>query len=112
MRGDAHGYQLFSVDHDTGATRLDLAATWSDPSAPVPVTPEDQLLCDPDAGWLCSQLDCKVGLGGACVLAGYGMWVNEAGGPAAVRPGCRLAVQPAGLQGGAGSGLCISRYVG
>lgn len=61
VRGDAHGYQLFSVDHDTGAVRLDLAAAWADPSAPVPVTPEDQLLCDPDAGWLCSQLDCKVG---------------------------------------------------
>ncbi|KXZ48613.1 hypothetical protein GPECTOR_26g516 [Gonium pectorale] len=61
LRGDSRGYELLTVDHDTGAARLDMAAEWGDASAPVPVVPEDELLCDPDAGWLCSQIDCKVG---------------------------------------------------
>ncbi|PNW84648.1 hypothetical protein CHLRE_03g152900v5 [Chlamydomonas reinhardtii] len=59
--GTEAGYQLFTVDHDTGASRLDMEARWDDASAPVPVIPEDELLCDPDAGWLCSEMDCKVG---------------------------------------------------
>ncbi|KAG2491261.1 hypothetical protein HYH03_010467 [Edaphochlamys debaryana] len=61
LRGTPSGYELFTVDHDTGATRLDLAADWADTAPPVPVTPADELLCDPSAGWLCSQMDCKVG---------------------------------------------------
>ncbi|KAG2492808.1 hypothetical protein HYH03_008968 [Edaphochlamys debaryana] len=61
LRGTPSGYELFTVDHDTGATRLDLAADWADTAPPVPVTPADELLCDPSAGWLCSHLDCKVG---------------------------------------------------
>ncbi|GIL77319.1 hypothetical protein Vretifemale_6793 [Volvox reticuliferus] len=61
LRGGPNGYQLFTVDHDTGTLRLDMAAQWDDQEAPTPIIPEEELLCDPDAGWLCSQIDCKVG---------------------------------------------------
>ncbi|PNW74215.1 hypothetical protein CHLRE_13g589870v5 [Chlamydomonas reinhardtii] len=61
LRGDSDGYQLYTVDHDTGGLRLDLAARWVDPGAPTPLIPEEELVCDPDSGWLCSQMDCKVG---------------------------------------------------
>lgn len=43
-----------------GGLRLDRAADWDDGRAPDPVTPEDQLLCDASAVWLCSQSDCEV----------------------------------------------------
>ncbi|GLC68750.1 hypothetical protein PLESTF_000732800 [Pleodorina starrii] len=61
LRGGPEGYQLFTVDHDGGALRLDMEAKWDEQAPPVPVVPEDELLCDPDAGWLCSQMDCKMG---------------------------------------------------
>ncbi|GLC33772.1 hypothetical protein PLESTB_000113900 [Pleodorina starrii] len=61
LRGGPEGYQLFTVDHDSGALRLDMEAKWDEQGPPVPVVPEDELLCDPAAGWLCSQTDCKVG---------------------------------------------------
>ncbi|EFJ48704.1 hypothetical protein VOLCADRAFT_104564 [Volvox carteri f. nagariensis] len=61
LRGGPDGYRLFTVDHDSGALRLDMEARWDEQSPPIPVVPEDELLCDPDAGWLCSQMDCKMG---------------------------------------------------
>ena len=27
---------------------------------PQPLMPEDELICDPAAGWLCSKVDCPV----------------------------------------------------
>jgi len=49
------GYQLYTMDHDDGTLRLDLEAGWSASDVPVPVPlSEDELLCDPTAGWLCS----------------------------------------------------------
>lgn len=45
--GDSRGYQLFTVDHEDGSLRLDLAHAWAETSPPQPVLPQDQLLCDP-----------------------------------------------------------------
>jgi hypothetical protein len=45
--GDRDGYQLFTVDHEDGSLRLDLAHGWADTTSPQPVLPDDQLLCDP-----------------------------------------------------------------
>lgn len=58
--GDAEGYRLYTMDHETGALRLDLEHSWADPSGPRPLTPPDELICDPSAGWLCSQVDCSL----------------------------------------------------
>lgn len=69
------GYELYTVDHtDGGRTRLDLKHAWADVSTPpVVCTPAEELLCDPDAGWLCSRVDCDVAGGMASSL-------DEAGG--------------------------------
>lgn len=48
------------MDHDAGSLRLDLRHRWDDPGAPTPLVPEDELICDPAAGWLCSKVDCPV----------------------------------------------------
>lgn len=59
LRFDDQGYELLTVDHsDGGRLRPDLAHSWASPASPAPVTPEHELLCDPAAGWLCSELDC------------------------------------------------------
>ena len=59
--GTREGYELFTMDHDTGTLRLDLAHRWDDPSPPAPLLPENELICDPAAGWLCCPVDCSVG---------------------------------------------------
>ncbi|GFR41890.1 hypothetical protein Agub_g2676, partial [Astrephomene gubernaculifera] len=93
LRGDPSGYQLLTLDHSTGALRLDMQDSWglydtassqydtasssgqqygsssssasSSPHPPPPtplLPPGEELLCDPQAGWLCSQqLECRVG---------------------------------------------------
>lgn len=61
LRLDGQGYRLFTCDHDTGGLRLDLAHGWADVAAPAPIIAEDEVICDPAAGWLCSQLTCRVG---------------------------------------------------
>jgi hypothetical protein len=44
------------MDHDSGALRLDLKASWSIGDRPRPqIPPGDELLCDPAAGWLCDR---------------------------------------------------------
>jgi hypothetical protein len=58
--GTAEGYELYTVDHDSGALRLDLRHRWDDASPPQPLTPQEELICDPAAGWLCSKVDCTV----------------------------------------------------
>lgn len=58
--GDSEGYRLYTMDHDTGSLRLDLAHAWADPARPSPVTPEEELICDPSSGWLCSRVDCSM----------------------------------------------------
>jgi hypothetical protein len=59
LRVTEEGYEVCSVDHgDGGRVRVDLKQAWADAATPSPITPEDELVCDPDAGWLCSALDC------------------------------------------------------
>jgi hypothetical protein len=58
--GTAEGYELHTLDHGSGALRLDLAHRWDDLSPPQPLLPEDELICDPSAGWLCSKVDCSL----------------------------------------------------
>ena len=45
--GDDGGYQLYTIDHETGQERLDLQQRWADAAAPEPIRHEDDLLCDP-----------------------------------------------------------------
>jgi hypothetical protein len=64
LKGDGSGYELFTLDHEDGSLRLDLAHRWADASQPRPVLHEGELLCDPNSGgWLCSQLACDVPFG-------------------------------------------------
>uniref|UniRef100_A0A383VZZ7 Calcineurin-like phosphoesterase domain-containing protein n=1 Tax=Tetradesmus obliquus TaxID=3088 RepID=A0A383VZZ7_TETOB len=59
LRFDAQGYQLFTVDHNSaGNLRLDLQQPWASASPPVPVTPQHEVIPDPNAGWLSSRLEC------------------------------------------------------
>lgn len=66
LRGTATGFELLTVDHDSDHNflRVDLAGSWAPDSVPQITTPEDELLCDPDKGWLCSQWDCSIGQDG------------------------------------------------
>lgn len=52
---------MYTCDHDDGSMRLDLAHGWTNTSRPAPILPLDEAVCDPDDGWLCSKLDCKLG---------------------------------------------------
>eukprot|EP00798_Chlamydomonas_sp_ICE-L_P001369 gene1369-32733_t len=62
LKGDAEGYKLYTLDHEgDGSLRLDMSHSWSDTIAPVPCVPDEELMCDPEAGWLCSKLDCSLG---------------------------------------------------
>lgn len=59
LKFDPQGYQLYTVDHgDAGRLRLDLAHSWDSSEAPSPLLPGHDLIADPNAGWLCSQLEC------------------------------------------------------
>ena len=51
LRIDPEGYEIFTMDHDSGELRRDLKHSWRDTEAPKPLLPpEDELLCDPNAG--------------------------------------------------------------
>lgn len=89
LKGDAEGYELYTMDHDAGSLRLDLRHRWDDPGAPTPLVPEDELICDPAAGWLCSKVDCPVPEDAEYTpldLSPPVTWLNAG-------PNCMLAVQ-------------------
>jgi 3',5'-cyclic AMP phosphodiesterase CpdA len=88
------GYELFTVDHtDGGRRRLDLKHRWDDVSnPPVVCTPPEELLCDPDAGWLCSRVECAVGES----VGGMASSLDEGGGAGATGEGGRVRWFPAG----------------
>lgn len=53
--------QVFTVDHeDSGRVRLDLDFAWDDNATPVPVTPDEEILCDVAAGYICARDACSV----------------------------------------------------
>ncbi|PSC75593.1 calcineurin-like phosphoesterase [Micractinium conductrix] len=89
LKGTEEGYELYTMDHDTGGLRLDLKHSWDDSSSPQPLMPEDELICDPAAGWLCSKVDCPVPDDAEFTpldLSPPVTWLNAG-------PGCMLAVQ-------------------
>lgn len=80
LTGDAQGFEVYTIDHDSGERRLDLRGRWADPGPPEYLVPSEDLLCDPSEGWLCSEVDCS--LGGAGPAPEKGAWLNV--GPAAM----------------------------
>lgn len=60
LHGTDEGFELYTMDHDTGTTRLDLKGSWDSKQVPEYLTPDEELLCDPTAGFLCSKVDCSI----------------------------------------------------
>ena len=51
LKLDPEGYEVSTMDHDNGELRRDLKHSWRETEAPKPLLPpEDELLCDPNAG--------------------------------------------------------------
>jgi hypothetical protein len=50
---------VFTVDHiNEGKLRLDLKFDWQQSDSPAPITPQEDLISDPDASWLWSAWEC------------------------------------------------------
>ncbi len=62
LRGDEDGFTLLTMDHETGESRIDLKGLWDARNAPQILTPPEELICDVSSGFLCSELDCRVGV--------------------------------------------------
>lgn len=60
LNGNDEGFELYTMDHDTGTTRLDLKGSWKSEEMPEYLTPDEELLCDPSSGFLCSKVDCNI----------------------------------------------------
>lgn len=60
LNGTDEGFELYTMDHDTGTTRLDLKGSWDSEEIPEYLTPDEELLCDPSSGFLCSKVDCSI----------------------------------------------------
>jgi len=61
LQMDHQGYRILTVDHhDDGATRVDLTQRWDDLSTPKQDLAEEELLCDPAAGFLCGRDACDI----------------------------------------------------
>jgi hypothetical protein len=53
--------QVYTVDHeDAGRARLDLDFAWADSADPAPLTPDEEIVCDVEAGYLCARDACSV----------------------------------------------------
>ncbi|KAI8474051.1 MAG: Metallo-dependent phosphatase-like protein [Monoraphidium minutum] len=71
LRVTSAGYEVCTVDHvQGGRVRVDLRQAWDALGSPSPITPEDELVCDPTVGWLCSDID--EGLSSGVGAAGRG----------------------------------------
>lgn len=52
--------QVFTVDHEEGGRlRRDVAFRWDDPSDPASLVPDDEIVCDPFAGFVCARDACS-----------------------------------------------------
>ncbi|KAJ9529929.1 hypothetical protein QJQ45_023205 [Haematococcus lacustris] len=61
LTGNASGWRLSTLDHDSGKLRADLAGSWDTAAAMQLLTPQQELITsDAGSGWLCSRLDCDV----------------------------------------------------
>lgn len=55
--------QVYTIDHESGTSsdvRLDLDVAWSDTGVPVPLTPDEEIVCDVEAGYICARDACSV----------------------------------------------------
>eukprot|EP01025_Chloroclados_australasicus_P048044 TRINITY_DN5431_c0_g1_i3.p1 TRINITY_DN5431_c0_g1~~TRINITY_DN5431_c0_g1_i3.p1 ORF type:complete len:489 (+),score=62.67 TRINITY_DN5431_c0_g1_i3:838-2304(+) len=59
LRVTEEGYELFTRDHYDGSLRQDVKGLWKE-KQPEVVTPEDELVCDPDAGYVCGFNSCSL----------------------------------------------------
>lgn len=61
LRGDSSHFEVATLDHHSGAIRVDMSHRWDDPGQPRPRLHEDSLICDRESGgWLQSQTYCDV----------------------------------------------------
>lgn len=61
LRVGRDGYQVLTVDHEEGGTlRLDVEAAWDAAEPPAVRIPDDEVICDPYAGYVCAQDTCSV----------------------------------------------------
>ena len=60
LRGGKDGFTVMTMDHETGASRVDLVGTWDAGDAPRILTPPEELICDISSGFLCSEVDCDI----------------------------------------------------
>jgi hypothetical protein len=61
MAVEEGGVQVYTVDHeDGGRLRLDVEFAWCSREDPIPVTPDSEIVCDVDAGYVCAQDACSV----------------------------------------------------
>jgi len=82
LRFDDEGYSVSTWDHDEERERVDVTHRWDDLSPAAAEVPEDEMVCDPEAGWLCGRDACVIGedidgvrwfpAGGDCMLAQQG----------------------------------------
>jgi hypothetical protein len=55
------GVQVYTVDHeDASRLRLDLDVAWNDTAVPAPRTPDEEIVCDVEAGYICARDACSV----------------------------------------------------
>ncbi|NJR41272.1 MAG: hypothetical protein HC767_00080 [Akkermansiaceae bacterium] len=53
--------QVYTVDHESKSrTRLDLDVAWNDTTVPEPLTPDEEIVCDVEAGYICARDACSV----------------------------------------------------
>jgi hypothetical protein len=53
--------QVCTVDHEGGGrVRVDLEVDWRDAGVPEPVTPDAEIVCDVEAGYVCARDACSV----------------------------------------------------
>lgn len=53
--------QIYTVDHeDGGRVRLDAEFPWSSHDDPVPLVPDEEIICDVSRGYVCARDACSV----------------------------------------------------
>ena len=61
LRATRDAFEVWTVDHeDSGARRLDLTAPWGFEGAPQKLISDDELVCDPAAGYVCARDACSI----------------------------------------------------
>ncbi|GFH23148.1 metallophos domain-containing protein [Haematococcus lacustris] len=100
LTGNASGWRLSTLDHDSGKLRADLAGSWDTAAAMQLLTPQQELITsDAGSGWLCSRLDCDVQDRQGQLLVEYDIAsAAPIGLVCKVPPGCYVRLLGAGRQ--------------